>query len=80
MQQFGIQQTEGMVTQLPFTQVISDLVVFIEKYKSMGDEINLCLDETEKIKMNEECNIRGTMTQLTKETALVCAHDFLGYQ
>ena len=80
MQQYEIQQKEGIATPFPHKQVMLDLGTFITKCKEEGDEIILCLDANEETETHNENAKEGTITHLMHKSTLVCAHEFLGYK
>ena len=77
MQQYEVQQREGNSTPHPRTQVIEDLTKFIKECKEQGDEIILCMDANEELEEGEDIK-KGTITRLTQDNALICAHEYLG--
>ena len=77
MQQYDAQLQEGISAPTPYTQVIQDLSTFIVECKEKGDEIILCLDANEEIKAGEHIK-NGTITHLTQNNSLICAHEYLG--
>ena len=79
MQQYEIQIKEGIADPQPFTQVITDLIKFINECKKEGDEIILCLDANEEMEKEHNDTKKGTITRLTRDNALICAHEYLGY-
>ena len=79
MQQYEIQQKDGIATPFPHKQLMLDLGCFIENCKEEGDKIILCLDANEEIEIHNENAKEGTITHLMHKSTLICAHDFLGY-
>ena len=77
MQQYTVQQSEGNPTPYPRTQVIEDLTKFIQECKNQGDEIILCMDANKDLEDGEHIQ-KGTITKLTQDNTLICAHEYLG--
>ena len=77
IQQYTVQQSEGNPTPYPRTQVIEDLTKFIQECKNQGDEIILCMDANEDLEDGEHIQ-KGTITKLTQDNTLICAHEYLG--
>ena len=78
MQQYEQQLKEGNLAPTPHSQIIHDLSDFIQECKSHGEEVILCLDANEEL-TKDGIPKTGSISQLTKDNAMICAHDFLGY-
>ena len=77
MQQYEAQLKEGNPTPTPRSQVIIDLTNLIQEYKNKGEEIILCLDTNEEMEKGGICK-KGSISQLTKDNVMICAHEYLG--
>lgn len=77
MQQYEQQLKEGNPTSTPHSQIIIDLNKFIKEYKSQGEEKVICLNANEEMTKGGDPK-RGSIFQLIKDNAMICAHEYLG--
>ena len=77
IQQHKQQLKEGNPTSTPHSQIIIDLNKFIKEYKSQGEEKVICLNANEEMTKGGDPK-RGSIFQLIKDNAMICAHEYLG--